>query len=309
MNQGYTYTDVVDADAEGETLIGFYATRYGHSTEAEWRARIEAGVVRVDGEVAKADDRLRRGQRLTYRRPPWTEPDAPRTFDVLYEDDAIVAVGKPSGLPVLPGGHHLENTLLSVVRERFGGEVPPSPLHRLGRGTSGIVLFARNEESLRRLSEAFQRREMTKVYRALVEGTGLSPEFSVDTPIGKIPYPPTGELYAATPGGKPSSSRCTVLHADRSRDRTLLDVEIITGRPHQIRIHTAAAGHPLVGDPLYDVGGIPKPFVPGAPPPLPGDTGYHLHARLLAFDHPLTGRAVTIACEPPDSLRTPAELA
>jgi len=308
MNTGFTYTDIIDAEAEGETLLGYYVSRYAHSDEVEWRGRIEAGVVRVDGVVSDSDMVLRRGQKLTYEREGWVEPEVPRTFEVLYEDEQVIAVNKPSGLPVLPGGHHLQNTLLAVVRERYGGDVPPSPLHRLGRGTSGIVLFARDTQALRGLSEAFQERALTKIYRALVTGTGLERTFSVNTPIGEITYAPTGRLFAATPQGKPSASECTVLHTSEEDNHTLLDVSIITGRPHQIRIHTAAAGHPLVGDQLYDVGGIPKPLLDGERPPLPGDVGYHLHARLIAFTHPTTGRELVIEADPPDILKTPQEL-
>jgi len=308
VNTGYTYTDIVDASAEGETILAFYASRYTHSSESEWSERIASGRVLLENERVACETLLQRGQRLTYTRERWEEPDAPRTFEVLYEDEQIIAVNKPSGLPVLPGGHHLENTLLSAVRERFGGDVPPSPLHRLGRGTSGIVLFAREQNALRGLSEAFQTRTMTKIYRALVCGVGLAETFTVHQPIGKIDYEPTGYLYAATPDGKPSVSECAVLFENPEKDETLLDVTILTGRPHQIRIHVAAAGHPLVGDPLYASGGIPFLTSYGSRPPLPGDTGYHLHARLLAFDHPITQETIEIEAPPPDVLATPVEL-
>ena len=308
MNSGYTYTDIVDGDGAGETVLVFYTTRYTHSSEAVWRERIESGAVLVDGKRVSENIELLNGQELTYHREAWQEPVAPRTFEVLYEDAQIIAVDKPSGLPVLPGGHHLENTLLSAVRERFGGEVPPSPLHRLGRGTSGIVLFARDVNALRQLTNAFRNRTITKVYRALVEGVGLEQAFVVRQPIGRIPYPPTGELYAASPKGKPAVSECKVLQEDRRLVQTLLDVKIITGRPHQIRIHVAAAGHPLVGDPLYVSGGGPAAIVADQRPPLPGDVGYHLHARLLEFVHPRTGESVRVVATPPKPLRTIEEL-
>ncbi len=261
----------------------------------------------LNGGRVDVETELERGQRLTYDREAWEEPDAPRKFDVLYEDEQIIAVDKPSGLPVLPGGHHLENTLLSAVRERFGGSVPPSPLHRLGRGTSGIVLFARDPRALQLLSEAFQTRSLTKIYRARVCGIGLQTEFRVDQPIGRVDYPPTGQLFAATDDGKSSSSECTVVWEDAEEEETILDVKIITGRPHQIRIHVAAAGHPLVGDPLYTVGGNPKPLVDGERPPLPGDVGYFLHARLLKLVHPDSGDPVKIEALPPEKLRIPGE--
>ena len=307
MNCGYTYTDIVGSEAEDESILTFYSTRYKHSSEEVWRDLIESGAVLLDGERVNQDRKLQKGQTLIYHREAWDEPDAPRDFEVLYEDDKIIAVNKPCGLPVLPGGHHLENTLLSVVRERFGGSVPPSPLHRLGRGTSGIVLFARDKKALQSLTSAFRNRSITKIYRALVCGVGIEKETLIEQPIGKIPYPPTGQLFAATPNGKPSVSKCSVLWEDLENKMSLLDVKIITGRPHQIRIHVAAIGHPLVGDPLYIAGGGPPERVSGKRPPLPGDVGYHLHARHIAFTHPKTNEAITVEARPPQLLCTPAE--
>ncbi len=309
MNSGYTYTDTVDKTTEGESVLRFYAVRYTHSAEAMWRERIATGVVLLDGERTTEETKLKKGQRLTYDRAPWEEPEAPRNFEVLYEDAEILAVNKPSRLPVLPGGHHLENTLLAAVRDQFGGDIPPSPVHRLGRGTSGIVLFARNTRASQILSEAFRTRTITKIYRALVQGTGIEPEVRVEAPIGKIKYPPTGELFAATPGGKASVSNCFLLRDDVESNQSLLDVRILTGRAHQIRIHVAAMGHPLVGDPLYIAGGGPAPLTKGDRPPLPGDVGYHLHARLLEFVHPLTNEPVRVTSIPPPILRTDAEAA
>lgn len=309
LNRGFTYTDHVDADAVGETVIDFYSRRYPHSSETEWRERIRKGAVRLDGKPVGEATILRAGQVLSYARAPWAEPEAPCSFDVLHVDDHIIAVDKPSGLPVLPGGHHLEHTLLALVRERFGGEVPPSPLHRLGRGTSGIVLFARTQLALRRLSEAFTERRMTKVYRALVRGTGLPEEQTIDVAIGLIDYAPTRKLHAAARDGVPSQSICRRLHEDAERQRSVVEVRIVTGRAHQIRIHMAAIGHPLVGDPLYVAGGGPAPVIPGTRPPLPGDCGYHLHATRLAFHHPWSGALVDVASPPPSLLRTPSESA
>lgn len=307
MNRGFTYTDEIDAEAAGETVIEFYARRYPHSDEHEWRARIDDGSILLDGARVGVETLLRRGQILSYKRVPWIEPDAPRTFGVIYEDEDIIVVDKPSGLPVLPGGQHLDNTLLALVRGRFGGEVAPSPLHRLGRGTSGIVLFARRQGALRRLTEAFTERRVTKVYRALVQGTGLPEETTIEVPIGRVEYPPIGTLHAAKSDGAPSTSICRLLHEDREQRCSLVEVRIITGRPHQIRIHMATVGHPLVGDPLYTHGGLPLPLVPGRRAPLPGDCGYRLHATYLKFHHPTTDTLLSLFAPPPPILQTPSE--
>jgi 23S rRNA pseudouridine1911/1915/1917 synthase len=120
---------------------------------------------------------------------------------------------------------------------------------------------------------------------------------TISTPIGPVPHALLGSLHAASPQGKPSLTRVTVL--ERRADCFLCDVHIATGRPHQIRIHLAAAGHPLVGDPLYVRGGIPAPDTRA----LPGDPGYLLHAAEMSLLHPRTRRKVVITCEPPALLR------
>jgi 23S rRNA pseudouridine1911/1915/1917 synthase len=127
-----------------------------------------------------------------------------------------------------------------------------------------------------------------KWYRALGSGRAKLDHFEVTTPIGPVPHPRLGTVHAACAAGKPARSIVEVL--ERRADSTLFWVEIKTGRPHQIRIHLAAAGHPLVGDPLYVTGGTPRPDNAG----LPGDGGYFLHAEQLSFVHPLTGKPTTL---------------
>jgi 23S rRNA pseudouridine1911/1915/1917 synthase len=135
------------------------------------------------------------------------------------------------------------------------------------------------------------------VYRALVDGKPRAERFTIDTPIGAIPFPRLGSVHAARPDGKPSRSRVRVL--ERRGSVTLVEVTIESGRPHQIRIHLAAAGFPLCGDPFYAPGGLPH----GAGDALPGDTGYALHAARLRFRHPADGRTMVLECLPPAALR------
>jgi 23S rRNA pseudouridine1911/1915/1917 synthase len=188
----------------------------------------------------------------------------------------------------------MENTLLSIVRNHFP---EASPLHRLGRGTSGIVLFARTPEAASKVSRAWRCGQILKIYGALVSGHPASDEFEVDTPIGPVSHLILKSIHAACPNGKPAHSHIKVL--ERRDDCTLVQVRISTGRPHQIRIHLAASGHPLVGDPLYIAGGIPAEDSRA----LPGDLGYHLHCALLGFPHPATTEWTEINCLPPPLLR------
>ncbi len=304
LNNGWKYYTRVDKAAEGWNVLEFYTQRYSHSSQAVWKTHIEEGRVQLNGKNTAPDMRLKVGQHLTYYRQPWVEPDAPHNINILHEDDHILAVSKPSGLPVLPGGNFLDNTLLALLRNRFGDV---DPLHRLGRGTTGLVLFARSDLARRKLSEDLREGRIDKIYRALVSGTDVPDHFDITHPIGRIPYPKIHYLYAATPDGKASQTIGHVLH--RERDRTLCHIDLITGRPHQIRIHLAVIGHPLIGEPLYAPGGIPRSIKDGEPRPFPGDCGYHLHAHQLHFTHPATGQKMTVTSLAPNALKTPSEQA
>lgn len=300
VNSGWTYREQVDRSAQGVTILDYYTQRYRHSSRAEWASRIQLGQILLDEVATTAETRLLAGQWLSYQRSPWQEPDVPLAFEVLYEDTDLMVVAKPSGLPVLPGGGFLEHTLLWQLQQRYP-EATPLPIHRLGRGTSGLVLLARSPAARADLSRQLRERQMQKIYRALVQGVPLPDRFSVTEPIGKQPHPVLGYIYAAQPQGAFAQSDCQVLRRDA--ETALLEVSILTGRPHQIRIHLAAAGYPLVGDPLYAIGGLPLNDLSSANGklPVPGDCGYALHALLLSFTHP-NGQPMTFTCSPPLAL-------
>jgi 23S rRNA pseudouridine1911/1915/1917 synthase len=201
------------------------------------------------------------------------------------DDPYLLAVNKPSGLPTLPGGGFLENTLLRLVQKQFPNA---NPVHRLGRGTSGIVLFAKTPQAASNLSANWNTPKIQKIYRALAQNIAGQDEYEILTPIGLVPHPRLRSVWAASPSGKPSKSLAKVIA--RTLSTTTFEVSLYSGRPHQIRIHLASIGHPLVGDPLYGLSGQPLENLPG----LPGDGGYFLHAQFLKFHHPITGEQINL---------------
>ena len=299
INDGFEYSGYVDPEGHGVPLLDYLTHRHRHSTRSEWQERIAAGRVLVDLTPAATGMILQRGQRVVWRRPPWVEPDAPQDFGVLFEDEDLLAVDKPAGLPTLPGGGFLQNTLLHRVRS----VVPEaSPLHRLGRWTSGAVLFARSDRARTELSRQFAAREIHKRYRALAAGRPRRDAWEIATRIGRVEHPLLGTIHAAVPDterGKPAATRVRVVERRPADETFLCDVFIVTGRPHQIRIHLAAAGHPLNGDPLYVAGGVP----PEGCSALPGDPGYLLHAAEIRFRHPGTGLPLGVESRPAEELR------
>ncbi|GAB4476879.1 MAG: pseudouridine synthase [Elainellaceae cyanobacterium] len=352
MNQGWVYREQVSRRDVGRSLLDYYSQRYPHSSRDEWQSRIAQGQVLVNGKQAPAGEVLRLGQQLAYHRPPWQEPDVPLEFDILHEDSDVLVIAKPSGLPVLPGGGFLQHTLLGQLQQRYPQDTP-TPVHRLGRGTSGLLLLARSPSAKSSLSQQMRDqtqqaeillkslagshshlrspihshlysgwhtddvrrtgdlgdRSLRKTYLALIGATDLPHRFTITQPIGKVPHPVLGYVYGAVHGAVsdslPACSEGQVLW--REGDRTLVEITILTGRPHQIRIHLATVGYPLLGDPLYAPGGTPR--VPQSETgaereklPVPGDCGYCLHAHQLTFQHPTRQQPMTFTVPAPFAL-------
>lgn len=300
FNSGWNYHDTVRLGEAGLPVAGFYAAKYSHSTAAEWAARAERGEIELNGRPARADDILSPGDALLWRRPAWNEGVFFENIPVIYEDESVVAVDKPAGLSTMPDGGWLENSLVSWLNRRFG-EGKAAPAHRLNRGTSGIVLCARTHAARVKLARQFREKteranadddgeaSLEKIYLARTvpyPGGQVGDRRVVEVPIGAVPHPTLGRVFAAAPHGKYARSECEIVEADKAS--TLWRVRLVTGRPHQIRIHLASIGAPLLGEPLFLPGGRPSPFA------LPGGCGYFLRAVRLTFAHPLDGHPVTL---------------
>ena len=298
VNRGFVYRERLGEVPPGTTVLRHLCARYRHSSEAEWRDRIASGGIFRNGEPATEDALLAGGDVLEWRRPPWNEPDAPESFVLLHEDEHVLGICKPAGLPTLPGGGFLDRTLLALVRKEHP---EATPVHRLGRWTSGVVLFARTRVARAGLSESLRNGTAVKLYRACALGWPEQDRWTVEVPIGPVPHPLLGTVHAALRDGR--RARTEVLVVERRADGFLADVLIATGRPHQIRIHLAASGYPLAGDPLYAAGGVPLPETRA----VPGDGGYLLHAASILVPHPGSGETVRIEAAIPRELRSRGE--
>jgi 23S rRNA pseudouridine1911/1915/1917 synthase len=322
VNQGWSYRDRVEPPLAGLPASVFYAARHRHSDRACWQARLAAGEIWRNGQPLLLDAPLASGDRLVWRRPPWLEGAVPADFQVVYDDGDLQVIDKPAGLPVLPAGGWLEHTLLRLLerRHRGAGAAIPRPVHRLGRYTSGLLVCARQPQTRAWLSASL--RESTaaglagaaaaaaaadgsgaaavgevggcrKLYRALVVPGALplvpGETLLINTAIGRREHPQLGQIWCAAadsqPGDLAASSSLTLLECSPQAD--LVQVSIASGRPHQIRIHCAAVGAPLWGDPLYGPGGL------AAAAARPGDGGYQLQAWRLELQPP-SGEALVL---------------
>lgn len=285
LNQGYAYTTIISSKYRGRTLLSHLASLYAHSSLQAWQVNLNNGEVTINGVTATGSEFLTAGQTIVWNRPPWIEPDSPQHFEVLFDDSHLLAVNKPSGLPTLPGGGFMENTLLRLVQKQSPNA---NPVHRLGRATTGIVLFAKTQQAASKLCVNWNTSSVQKIYRALAQRVAQHDAYEILTPIGLVPHPRIGSVWAANPHGKQSKSLAKVI--SRTASTTTFEVSLYSGRPHQIRIHLASIGHPLVGEPLYGLTGQPLEYLPG----LPGDGGYFLHAQFLRFSHPVTGEQINL---------------
>ncbi|HEX6738565.1 MAG TPA: RluA family pseudouridine synthase [Vicinamibacteria bacterium] len=297
----------VDEEGAGARLDRYLAQRLPALSRARLQELIERALVRVDGRAAKAAVRLRAGQRVSVEVPE-PEPARPRPEDiplvVVHDDAQLLVIDKPAGLVVHPGAGRasgtLVNALLHHVRDLsgVGGVLRPGIVHRLDRGTSGLMVVAKDDAAHRGLARQFADRTVEKEYLAVVLGVPARREGVIEAAIGRDPVR-RQRMSLRAPRGRAARTSYRVLEAFDGA--ALLRLRIHTGRTHQIRVHLAGLGHPVVGDTTYGGGRVPASRRAAAREALAALTRPALHAARLAFDHPATGQRLAFESPlPPD---------
>ena len=278
-------------EAAGERLDSFLAARLPGLTRSAAARLIETGQVLVDGKPARKSAKLAGRETVEVTLPDPEPADAlPQDIplDVVYEDDDVIVVNKPSGLVVHPAPGHPDGTLVNALLHHcggslsgVGGELRPGIVHRIDRDTSGLIIAAKNDAAHQALAAQLADHTLARTYEAVVVGALREDGGTVDAPIGRCPS--DRKKMAVVPNGKRAVTHWEVL--ERFPGLTHVRCRLETGRTHQIRVHMAHLGHPIYGDTVY-----------GGKKPVPGLTGQCLHAVGLRFVHPRTGETVELSC-------------
>lgn len=297
---------MIDDAHSGERLDRALAQLYPDLSRTRAQAAIKAGMVRVNGRTARASHQLEAGQQIELDADALTAPATPGATSasepqaeaiplrVVYEDEHLLVVDKPSGLVVHPAPGHASGTLVNALLAHLPGLVAgadasrPGIVHRLDKDTSGLIVIAKDAPTHTALARQMKDHSTVKRYLALVEGRMPAPEGVIDAPIGRDPrHRQRMALVSEVNGGREARTRFKVLR--EARGRSLLELQLETGRTHQIRVHLASVGHPVVGDTVYGRAQLPLP------------PRQFLHATHLEFVHPATGEWLLFEAPlPPD---------
>ena len=283
-------------DREGERADAFLARSLPELTRSACQKLLEKGLILRDGKPLRKNDRLSPGQELEVTLPDPEPLDVvPQNIplDVVYEDGDVIVVNKPVGLVVHPAPGHPDGTLVNALLYHCGtslsginGTLRPGIVHRIDRDTSGLIIAAKNDRAHLALAAQLQDHTLARTYEAVTVGGLKEDSGTVDAPIGRHPVD-RKKMAIDRKNGKPAVTHWTVL--GRYPGYTHVECRLETGRTHQIRVHMASIGHPLLGDVVY-----------GSKKPWPGLAGQCLHARRLKFIHPTTGQPVEVECPLPD---------
>ena len=286
---------ILTADREGERLDAFLARSVPDLTRSAAQKLLEDGAVTLSGRPGKKNDRTVVGIKVSVTLPDPEPLDVlPQNIplDVVYEDDDVIVVNKPVGMVVHPAPGHPDGTLVNALLYHCGsslsginGVLRPGIVHRIDRDTSGLIIAAKNDRAHLALAAQLQDHTLARVYEAVAVGNLKKDSGTVDAPIGRHPVD-RKKMAVDRKNGRPAVTHWSVLA--RYPGYTRIECRLETGRTHQIRVHMASIGHPLLGDVVY---GNKKPF--------PGLAGQCLHAKRLRFLHPSTGEPVEVECPLP----------
>ena len=282
-------------EESGERIDALLARTITGLSRSSAQRLIEQGAVLLEGKTVRKNARCDVGTRITVTLPeaeniPLIPQDIP--LDVVFEDDDLIVVNKPRGMVVHPAPGHPDKTLVNALLwhcgdslSGIGGEKRPGIVHRIDKDTSGLLIAAKNDFSHQALSAQLSDRSLSRVYEAVVRGRLREDAGTIDRPVGR--HPTDRKRMAVTEkNGRPAVTHWEIL--TRYSGYTHIRCRLETGRTHQIRVHMASIGHPLLGDGTY-----------GAPSPEKGLEGQCLHARELKFIHPRTGESVRLTTELP----------
>ncbi len=303
------------AEAAGQRLDQFVAAA-AHLSRATAQKLLHAGAVTVEGRPAAASHKLRPGEQVVITLPP-PEPShlapEPIPLDILYEDEDLLVVNKPRGLVVHPGAGRrsgtLVNALLGAVGDLsgIGGTLRPGIVHRLDKDTSGLLLVAKNDLAHLSLAGQIERREVERRYLALVWGVPAQDHFTIEAPIGRHPTERTRmAVLEGERGGRRRAASTEVWVREPLGCAALVECKLATGRTHQIRVHMAHAGHPVLGDPTYGSRRnrqLVELLGPESRRWLAALGGQALHAYRLAFTHPRSGLRITLETPIPEPMQ------
>ena len=289
-------TQKLTADRAGERADALLARLVPDLTRSAAQKLLERGVVTLEGRPVRKNDKPVPGQVLEVALPDPEPIDvSPQNIplNVVYEDGDLIVVNKPVGMVVHPAPGHPEGTLVNALLYHCGsslsginGALRPGIVHRIDRDTSGLIIAAKNDKAHLSLAAQLQGHTLARTYEAVAVGGLKEERGTVDAPIGRHPVD-RKRMAVDRRNGREAVTHWTVLA--RYPGHTHVECRLETGRTHQIRVHLASFGHPLLGDMVY-----------GAKKPVPGLAGQCLHARRLRFVHPSTGETVELECPLPD---------
>lgn len=300
MEKETVYQVTISEQQEGRRIDQLLSESFAELSRSFLQRLIKDGYITVDGEVCTSKKLLLKQQQEVEIRVPEPEilhveaEDIP--LDIRYEDNDLLIVNKPRGMVVHPAAGNYSGTLVNAVMHHCGdslssinGVIRPGIVHRIDKDTSGLLMIAKNDAAHRVLARQLADHSIARAYRAIVYNNFKEDEGTVDAPIGRDPKNRLRQAVTQT------NSKRAVTHyrvLERLGAFTYIEARLETGRTHQIRVHMAHIRHPLLGDPLY--GPAKNPF---------GIKGQLLHARLLGFQHPATGKYMEFESEPPEEFR------